>query len=134
MSSVEMPQANQSEAESNPDVKLVINYIRRIWNQQKFTELSDYLHDHYVDHAMPYVAFQNRDGLLLYLRELAQTVSHTTEIVGLTTLGELVICYIRITVSSLTVCEDDSQQNEVFFGYRTFQMFNSKIAEHWEFF
>lgn len=123
---------DQPESQVNPDVALVVKYINRVWNQKRFAEISFYLDDHYVDHSMPHVLVQNKVGLLLYLRELDQMVSHATEIIGLTTLGELVICHIKISVSSLSVCDDTDEGTAVFFGYRTFRMVNGKIAEHWE--
>ena len=124
--------ADHAKSIANPDAELVANYINQIWNEKKFAVLSDYLDDDYVDHSMPHVCVQNKEGLLLYLRRLNRTVSHRTEIVELTTLGELVICHIRISVSSLSTRADTGGGVEVFYGYRTFRMFNGKIAEHWE--
>jgi len=132
MNNAAISKIKQAELQVSPDVDLVVNYINRIWNEKRFAVLSDYLDDDYIDHSMPHVCVQNREGLLLYLRELAGTVSHTTEIVGLTTLGELVICQIRIRVSALSTQGELSGEIEVFDGYRTFRMFDGKIAEHWE--
>lgn len=132
MSNAAIPRTKQIELRLSGDVDVVVNYINQIWNQKRFEALSDYLDDDYADHSIPYLSFQNKEGLLLYLRELALTVSHKTEIVGLTTLGELVICHIRITVSGLVMADKVSEGTEVFYGYRTFRMCNGKIAEHWE--
>jgi len=121
-----------AESAANPDADLVVKYIKRVWNQKKLSELSVYLHDDYVDHSMPHACVQNKEGLLLYLHELARMVSHSTEIMGLKTLGELVICHLRISVSAVSKKDDVSGRTEVFYGYRTFRMFNNKIAEHWE--
>lgn len=131
MSNTAILKVNCAESPANPDVDLVLKYISWIWNEKRFAELSDYLHDDYVDHSMPHVSVQNKEGLLLYLRELARMVSHTTEIVELTTLGELVICHIRISVGALCLADGVSQRTEAFYGYRTFRIFNGKIAEHW---
>lgn len=130
MSNATILKENHAESHANMDV--VIQYINRVWNQKKLEELFDYLDDDYVDHSMPHVTFQNKEWLLLYLGELAQTVYHTTEIVGLTTLGELVICHIRITVSALCMTDVVDQETEAFYGYRMFRIFYGKIAEHWE--
>jgi len=127
-----MIKAAHAESQPSPDVDLVVEYIDSVWNQKRFAELSAYLHDDYVDHSMPHVSVQNKEGLLLYLGEMARTVSHTTEIVGLTTLGELVICHIRISVAALSTQADTCRVTEVFYGYRTFRMCAGKIAEHWE--
>lgn len=132
MNNMAMLKAHHAESQANPDVDLVVKYLNRVWNQKRFAELSVYLDDDYVDHSMPHVSVRNKDGLLLYLHELTRTVSHTTEIVGLTTLGELVICHIRISVSAVCMTDEVSGRAEVFYGYRTFRMCNGKIAEHWE--
>jgi predicted SnoaL-like aldol condensation-catalyzing enzyme len=121
-----------AESQDNPEVDLVVEYIHRVWNGNNLSELSVYLHDDYIDHSMPHTSVQNKDGLLLYLRELALTVSHTTEIVGLTTLGELIICHIRISVNARCMTDVVSRSGEIFYGYRTFRMYKGKIAEHWE--
>ena len=129
-----MIKSDHVESQANPDVDLVVNFINRVWNGKKLAELYDYLQYDFVDHSMPHASVQNKEGLLLYLRELARTVSHTTEIVGLTTLGELVICHIRIRVTALPTQADICCGTEVFYGYRTFRMSDGKIAEHWEIF
>lgn len=132
MSNTAILTANHAESAANPDVDLVVKYLNRVWNQKRLAELSVYLNDDYVDHSMPHVPVQNKEGLLLYLRKLAQMVSHITEIVGLTTLGELVICHIRISVTVLSTRDNIGGGAEVFYGYRIFRMCKNKIAEHWE--
>lgn len=132
MNNTSVLKADHAESPANPDVDLVVKYLDRVWNQKRFSELPDYLDDDYVDHSMPHACVQNKEGLLLYLRELDQMVFHTTEVVGLTTLGELVICHVRINVSALCKKDEVSGGAEVFCGYRTFRMCNGKIAEHWE--
>lgn len=116
----------------NADAALVVKYIEQVWNRKRLSELSVYLHDGYVDHSIPYPSLQNRQGLKLYLDRLAQMVSHTTRIIGLATLGELVICHIIVRIEDISDADVPVPNSEVFYGYRTFRMLNGKIAEHWE--
>ncbi|MDQ6477195.1 hypothetical protein [Dyadobacter sp. LHD-138] len=128
----EIQKTNQLGHFSNPDIECVLEYIKRVWNEKRFSEIAVYLDDHYIDHSMPYAVVQNQQGLIIYLNELAEVVSHQTEIVALTILGELVVCHVRISVSELLCVDDSCKVTEVFYGYRMFRMNGNKIAEHWE--
>ena len=78
MNNTTTSKADHAESLANPDVNLVVKYLNRVWNQKRFAELSVYMDDDYVDHSMPHRSFKNREGLLLYLRELDRMVAHTT--------------------------------------------------------
>lgn len=127
-----MPKTERNQLQISQDVALVAEYINKVWNQNSFGELSAYLHDHYIDHSIPYASLQNREGFFIYLRELARSVSHATEILALSMVGELVVCQIRISVSAPCGQAEKNQETALINGYRIFRMCENRILEHWE--
>jgi len=117
---------------TQPEIECVKGFIKTIWNEHKHTEISNYLHDDFVDHSLPYASLQGKAGLLIYLKELTKKVYHNTEILELTKLDELVICKIRIVTTLLADKGDESIRAEIIDGYRVFRMRDGKIIGHWE--
>lgn len=125
-------QISRFDQATKDDIDCVVKYIKRVWNQKRLSELAIYLDEQYVDHSMPYAGVQNREGLRLYLDQLAKMASHQTEIIEVTTLGQLVICHIKISAKALIEMDNTCQNSEEFYGYRMFKVNKNKITEHWE--
>ena len=117
---------------TQPKIECVTGFIKTVWNENKHTEISNYLRDDFVDHSLPFTSLQGKAGLLIYLKELAKKVYHNTEILELTTLDELVICKIRIVTTLLCDKENGNISPEIIDGYRVFRMSEGKIIGHWE--
>ena len=117
---------------NQPKIQCVTEFIEAVWNENKHSEISNYLHDDFVDHSLPFTSLRGKAGLLIYLKELAKKVYHNTEILELTTLDELVICKIRIVTTLLADKGDESISPEIIDGYRVFRMHDGKIIGHWE--
>ena len=114
------------------NAQCVSNFIQTIWNENLHSEISAFLHDNFIDHSMPYVFFQNQHGLLLYLKEMAMRVSHTTDILEVNEVDDFVFCKIRISAFHLSDNDTTRGEPEIIEGYRLFQMRESKIIAHWE--
>ncbi|WP_221390979.1 nuclear transport factor 2 family protein [Dyadobacter sp. NIV53] len=119
-------------AASLPKIECVKGFIKAIWNENNHTEISNFLHDDFTDHSLPFTSLQGKAGLLIYLKELAKKVYHNTEILELSTLDELVICKIRIVTKLLGDKGNESIRPEIIDGYRDFRMSDGKIIGHWE--
>ena len=100
-------------------------FIERIWNESRFEELPEFLHDQFVDYSIPVKSLQNHIGLKLYLRKLSESVSHHTEIDEYSEYDDLVICHITLKWNS-------GNQNGVLSGRRIFRIKEGKILHHWE--
>lgn len=117
---------------TQPKIECVTGFIKTIWNENNHAEISNYLHDDFIDHSLPFTSLQDKSGLLIYLKELAKKVYHNTGILQLSTLDELVICKIRIVTTLLADKGNDNIRPEIIDGYRVFRMSDGKIIGHWE--
>lgn len=115
-----------------PDKEFISDFIQSIWNENKLEEISAYLHDEFVDYSMPYAILQNKQGLLMYLKELALKVSHHTDILELSVMENLVICKIKISAVNLSDYLKADNTHEVIEGFRIFKVSESRIIAHWE--
>ena len=117
---------------TQPEIECVTGFIKTIWNENKHTEISNYLHNDFIDHSLPFTFLQGKAGLLIYLKELAKKIYHITEILQASKVDELVICKIRIVTTLLADKGDESISPEIIDGYRVFRMRDGKIIGHWE--
>jgi len=114
------------------DASCVSGFITKIWNENKQEKISDYLHEHFKDYSMPHCYFQNKEGLLSYLSEMASRVSHHTRILEIRAFDDFVLCKIRINAVSLPGLDGMAAAHEIIDGYRLFQMQENKIIAHWD--
>lgn len=112
------------------NTQCVSGFITSIWNEGSYDKIADYLHDHFIDHSMPYGFLQNKVGLLRYLKEMTSRITHYTTILELDTIDDFVLCKIRITIASRS--DKTNKNQEIIEGYRLFKMQENKIAAHWE--
>lgn len=110
--------------------RCVTDFIQQIWNERQFEQIDHYLHEQFVDYSMPYYGFQNKNGTMLYLRELAKRVHHQTQILKLTNLNEFILCQVRICVMGIN--ESSHYESFEIEGCRLFQISDEKIIAHWE--
>jgi hypothetical protein len=115
-----------------PEIECVTQFIQTIWNENNYTEISNYLHHDFLDHSLPFTSLQGKAGLLFYLRELSKKVYHNTRILEVSKLDEMVICKIRITTTLLSDQQNENIRPEIIDGYRVFRMSGRKIIGHWE--
>lgn len=120
-------QLNELRSANHPAAQCVLGFISNIWNDSSYDKIADYLHDHFIDYSMPHSFLQNKAGLLLHLKEMASKITHRTTILELTTIDDLVLCKIRINLTSLS-----DKNSEIIEGYRLFKMRENKITAHWE--
>lgn len=117
---------------SEADSQCVINFIKTVWNENVHAKISEYLHDQFIDHSMPYAFLQNKEGLLMYLKAMSTRVSHFTDILELSMIDGFVFCKIRICVAILSENTDTCGNPEIIEGYRLFKMHENRIIAHWE--
>jgi hypothetical protein len=115
-----------------PEIKCATEFIQTIWNENNYTEISNYLHVDFIDHSLPFTSLQGKAGLLIYLKELSKKVYHNTRILEVSKLDEMVTCKIRITTTLLSDQQNENIIPEIIDGYRVFRMSGRKIIGHCE--
>ena len=133
---IEMIKSKHLEKEikivSAADVKCVTDFIKTVWNEHVHSGISAYLHDQFIDHSMPYDFLQNKEGLLIYLKEMTARISHYTEILEISRFDDFVFCKIRITIAKHSGSADKAEYPVIIEGYRFFKMHQNRIIAHWE--
>lgn len=111
----------------------VLNFIEHVWNKNIFNDMEQFLYRDFIDHSMPFQHFKNQNGLVLYLRELSNKVSHHTVIVDLVVVKDYVLVDTRIHVILVQPETEGDQHIEIINAMRLFRIQDGEIIEHWEF-
>lgn len=130
MANTTSEQLKELSNDCQANAQCVSGFITSIWNEGSYDKIADYLHDHFIDHSMPYGFLQNKSGLLRYLKEMTSRITHYTTILGLDTIDDFVFCKIRINVTSHS--DKTNENQEIIEGFRLFKMHENKIITHWE--
>jgi len=110
----------------------VINFISRIWNEQKFEEIDNLLHVDFIDHSLPVSLPPNKDGLKRWISGTGQSFEHKTTIEEQVTEGNKAIIIIRMDLTHIGRWRDIEPTGIKVsaVGYRYFVMEEGKIKEH----
>ncbi len=113
--------------------EIVLEYIRRIWNEQHYDALHNYLASEYRDHSLISSLPPDIKGVKKWIEATSASFKHRTRVEDLLCDGDKVFIRIRMELKHVGVWRDIAATGMELEtdGYRLFRLHNGKIAEHW---
>ncbi len=111
---------------------LVREFITKIWNNQNFDMLPDFLHPDFIDHSLPDGFPANAEGTRRWIINTSTSFEHETIVEEQVTEGNKSIVRVRLTLKHIGRWRDIEPTGIDLstVGYRYFRLHDGKIIEH----
>lgn len=116
------------------DIKRITrNFIKEVWNEQKFQKIEKYLHPQFADKSLPPGLPENKVGLRIWIGRTGQSFKHKTIIEEIVHEGDKVILKVNLHLKHIGNWRgiEPSGKEIVTSGFRYFQFRENKIIKHW---
>ena len=111
---------------------LVKEFINKIWNNQNFDTLPDFLHPDFIDHSLPDGFSANAEGTKKWIIGTSASFEHETIVEDQVTEGNKSIVRVRLMLKHIgrwrNIEPTGIDLSTV--GYRYFRLRDGKIIEH----
>jgi predicted ester cyclase len=114
------------------NLKIVSQFIERIWNARNFENLDQFIHPDFKDNSLPPALTADKEGMKKWVLGTGVSFEHKTIIEDHVSEGDKIILKIRMEMKHIGIWRDIDptgiQLNAA--GYRYFKLQNGKIMEH----